>query len=458
MLEPSAASAWTYVRFGPVVRRPRRLLRYRPAVRPRAAFWIVLAVIIAAGAAVAVVIATGDDGEDPGRRSAPPAANLWIDSGGGNCRRRPTPAEYGDATACKTFSAAYDAARQGDVVMVKGGTYLDPELTGLVKGSPDADEPDVTFRAAPGERVAVRDIEVLVPHVSFAGIDLLEAAFKYSSETESKRAGDITVAGSDGHSMSVTSVWGFTLRDSDLGPNQHPDQPGDETQDALFIGAYPVGDGHHPKDVEIDDVVFHDVRRPIPEAHSDCLQLTAGERVTVRRSRFYACADADIIPKNDQGPISSLLIENNMFGAVTNEVSPAVNVSDTDGQSCGQVVIRFNSFERQGIRSTDIEECDISVYGNILHALNCAGFSIDAFTYNVIETGTPDCEDGTNYRVPDGDVGYVDRDDDSTFDLSLRPGSEAVDRGDPDRWPKTDQSGDDRPIGRAPDAGADERG
>jgi hypothetical protein len=389
----------------------------------------------------------------------PPVGNLWLDGSRGSCTRAAEPVEYGAAAACATFSSAYASARPGDRVLVKGGTYRERELQAPPKGDPNADEPDVHFSAAPGERVAVHDIEVFVPHVTFEGIDLLEAAFKYRSDGENERAGDITVSGSDGHSMTITSVWNFTLRDSDVGPQIHPGQPDDDTQDALFIGAYPVDDGHHPKNLTIDNVTFHDVVRPYEAAHSDCLQLTAGENVTVARSTFYNCADAGIIPKNDQGPIRDLLIENSFIGATVN-ASEEINFYDT-GRPCGDVVIRHNSVVGTiridgGEQPTD---CTLSVVGNVAESLSetrCNTSQATRLEHNVWESGMP-CGP-RNHVVSGGDAGYVNRSNDSSMDLRLRDGSAAIDRGDPADHPPLDHDGNRRYKGAAPDAGAHEAG
>ena len=46
----------------------------------------------------------------------------------------------------------------------------------------------------------------------------------------------------------------------------------------------------------------------------------------------------------------------------------------------------------------------------------------------------------------------------AAHDYHLAPGSAAIDRGDPNRYPATDIDGQTRPMGLAPDAGADEAG
>jgi len=398
-------------------------------------------------------------GETPVERRQPVVGQLWIDPTGGTCSRSAAPIAHRDAAACPTFEAAYRAARQGDTVLVKGGTYIDAELGGVAKGDPDEDEPDVRFLAAPDEPVRMHDVEVTVPHITFEDIDLLEAAFKYRSDVDGQLAGDITVINSDGHSMTVASVWNFTLLASDLGPQTHPGQPRDDTQDALFVGAYPVDDGHHPKHVRIEDVTFHDVVRPFPEAHSDCLQFTAGEDVVVRRSRFYNCADAAIIPKNDQGPIRDLVIENSVINETVNG-SEEINFFDT-GRPCGAISFRNNSVIGTiridgGEPGTD---CDLAVVGNITSSLSetrCATSQAGVLEHNIWETGVP-CG-ATNLVTPDGDAGFVNRANDASMDLRLIDRSEAVDRGHPTDHPAVDHDGVRRPVGAAPDAGAHEIG
>jgi hypothetical protein len=397
----------------------------------RSALVVVVGVVVAG--AFALVFAASSDDRAPERLPGsaapvvPDLAQLWIDQDGGSCRRRHTPDAHRPRAACGSFGDAYDAARQGDLVLVKAGTYMDAELTGEVKGDPDADEPDVTFRAAEGETVRLHDVEVLVPHITFRDIDLLEAGFKYRSDYEAQRAGDITVINSDGHSMTVSSVWNFTVKNSDIGPNRHPGQRGDETQDGVFVGAYPVDDGHHPTHLTFAGVTFHDALRPFDAAHSDCLQLTAGEDVRIVRSRFYRCADAAIIPKNDQGPIADLLIERNEINEVLN-ASEEINFFDT-GRPCGRVVIRDNSVV--GTIRVDAGEprtdCDLVVTGNLAASMSesrCDQSQARVLDANVWETGVACGE--ANRVLPGGDSGFVDRSNGRAMDLRLKADSEAA--------------------------------
>jgi chitodextrinase len=56
-------------------------------------------------------------------------ANLWVDANGGTCVRD-AGHTYADGTACGSFDAANDKCQNGDLVLVKGGTYSDQTVTG----------------------------------------------------------------------------------------------------------------------------------------------------------------------------------------------------------------------------------------------------------------------------------------------------------------------------------------
>ncbi len=50
-------------------------------------------------------------------------ANLWVDASGGSRSRTAAAAAYVDARACSTLNAAYQAAANGDTILVRGGSY-----------------------------------------------------------------------------------------------------------------------------------------------------------------------------------------------------------------------------------------------------------------------------------------------------------------------------------------------
>ena len=56
-------------------------------------------------------------------------ANLWIDPNGGSCTRSSTPVAYNPATSCATMDGAYHGAQDGDLVLVKNGSYGQQKFT-----------------------------------------------------------------------------------------------------------------------------------------------------------------------------------------------------------------------------------------------------------------------------------------------------------------------------------------
>ena len=71
-------------------------------------------------------------------------ANLWVDGGTGSCTRSATAVPYNRASACGTFDAAYQAASDGDLVLVVDGTYGQQKFT--TRGTKDWTS-GVTFQA-----------------------------------------------------------------------------------------------------------------------------------------------------------------------------------------------------------------------------------------------------------------------------------------------------------------------
>lgn len=367
--------------------------------------------------------------------------------------------DTGDCTnpgsPCATFGRAYDQANQGEVVQVAAGSYPSQTISGSPKGNPDADEDDVIF--VPDGAVTVEHILFHNPHIEVRDMTVTKWSVDYRREVESMRGSDVTVRNVDSGVADISSAWNVRVLGGDIGPNEGvPSDNYPWPQDGLIVNDF--GEGRHPSHILIDGVTFHDITRPTPDSHSDCLQFTSGVDVTIRNSRFYNCADVNIIPKNDQGPIQDFLVENNMFGAVVNG-PPSINLFDTPSQLCGDFTVRYNAFENQGLRADgDTAECNLVVVGNIFRSVNCTNYAADVAEYNVVETGPIPCLNETNYRVPDSDVGYVNRSNTSALDLRLRRGSEAIGRGHPEIYPESDFFGTARVAEPAPAAGAHERG
>jgi hypothetical protein len=211
-----------------------------------------------------------------------------------------------------------------------------------------------------------------------------------------------------------------------------------------------------PRDVVIDGATFHDYVRD--HEHMECLVIGGADGLAVRRTSFDNCAVFAIFLKHSGSQVMrDVTIENNVFAnSLSVAMSAMIKVTSPDSRPpCENVLLRHNSIDGKLVLS-DCGGGDVRWESNVFSHLP-GGVCEDrgawtSFDYNVIERGAP-C--GPNDVLLDGNAGYVDR---QSFDLHLSVSSPAVDRGNPFSFPATDIDGDPRPLGAAPDAGADEAG
>jgi len=217
--------------------------------------------------------------------------------------------------------------------------------------------------------------------------------------------------------------------------------------------------------VTFDGVAIHDQRICVSGEHSESLRLDAGSSyITVRNSRFYNNDDstsAIFVTTTAQGlnMPHDLTVENNFFGRTAMGCC-SFETQNPNVTVCTNYVIQYNSFA--GNDSPMMFQCpsanNVKVHANVGSFQSC---STGTWTYNVMQwSSRPSSCDGTNRWVSgpnwsDSALGYVDS---ANADFHLLPTSPALDAGDPVVFPLTDIDGDGRPLGGAPDAGANEAG
>ena len=352
------------------------------------------------------------------------------------------------AKPCRSVIRGYEAAALGGIVQLGGGKYPDQLLPGSSsKARTTAIADPVVFRPAPGAAVELGRLEINVPHVEFRDMSIAKWKARYNVDMPSSyAAGNLTFKNIKTHHFSFNAVQNVRIIGGEVGPNRNT-ETGDWPQDGIFIGAYPP-DKHPPTNILIDGVYVHDVREPNADAHSDCIQFTAGVNVVIRNSRFRNCEHADMMIKGDQGPIENFLIENNYLDR-TLSAYYSINLYETS-RGCRNVVMRNNT----ALQNFRLDACSGGVLtGNIQPSMssNTCSVATVKIDWNVYESGIR-C--GSNDRV--GSITYADR---AGFDLRLSAtGSAALDRGNPSSYPGADIFGTKRPLGGAPDAGAHERG
>jgi hypothetical protein len=244
------------------------------------------------------------------------------------------------------------------------------------------------------------------------------------------------------------------------GPYSPPCSGGSPTHDNPTItsgGSTPTGD-------VVRGATFHDMNaNNCPGSHMDCLQVAAANGLDIDANKFINCYSNDLILTGDFGVMNNITVENNWF-APTNAGTRELNWNAT--KNCPNAVVRYNTLEGTGMQFVCNTDGTAQAYGNIvprMDSFECGSSAIKATQdYEVASAGTLVAACGAHsYIAPDGLIDLVSRPADgalwTVFDYHLTATSEAIGRGNPAAYPNDDIDGQSRPLGGAPDAGADER-
>jgi hypothetical protein len=394
---------------------------------------------------VVVAFTRADSGSDqvtdtPARSTAgkqgpePPA--LYVSTSGDD------EADCSQDAPCKSWNAAYEKAAPGEVIELAAGDYGDVRIEQLARK--DGAE-RVLFRPAPNAKVAVGDLEIDGTH----DIEVRDV-------TSSK--------GWSIHGMAENIV----LRDVDIKDSEFGGWLGGTRNVEILggeIGAIDPNDGLHMNnadgenyDTVIDGIYMHDLTRARDEeSHVDCVQVGSAINLVIRDSRFVNCGTQGVfLSAYGGGTTRGVTLENNWIGPAQLGFQ-SIFVGDAQ-----DVSLRFNSVAGGGVFVDGIEKSTTTIVGNILAGTDAYGcqqlVALSAtFAYNVVPEECPEAED---HNVVDPKVNdhyvSVDARESAKFDLHLTREALAIDHGDPESFPKADYDGDKRPLGDAPDAGADE--
>lgn len=366
-----------------------------------------------------------------------PAVKLWVAPTGndGTCRR------LDRRRPCASFDRAYRLARPGDHVEVAAGTYA-PQTIRVDRSKTSS--VDVVFKPAPRARVTLRCDDDLSDCLAVEGKHVTVRSMRmadFPPLNGMPRQGGVCVCrGSDDVTfVNLDAGYFYSAGDNvriiggDYGPIV------DEVSKLEF------GEGRTTRNILIDGVFLHDHRSY--RSHPECLAFYAGDRVTIRNSRFNNCQTFGIFLSGDDVPIADTLIENNFFSN-TGDVSMSAHIKTRSNGRCSNLLFRFNTFVDDNI----ISECpgpNIRWHSNIFTHGGCE--PVGTFDYNVSLRGKCGPHD-----VVVRNLGLVNQ---RGLDFHLRPGSPARGRGNPTSVPRTDidRQRRPRPRGARPDAGADER-
>jgi hypothetical protein len=348
-----------------------------------------------------------------------------------------------EATACRTFDRAYQAAELGDTVEVAGGRYPSQPIFEVEGRTDEKDRPDVTFRPADGAEVTLRCwddgsncLAVEAHHVTVEGMRMADLKPLGGFE----RQGGVCIC---------RGSYDVTYRDLDAGylyiAGDHATVlGGDFGPITEFVSKIEYGDDGPSHDILIDGARFHDHRSF--ESHSECIAAYSGIDVTIRNSRFDNCEPFGIFLAPGANEVATgYTIENNLFentGGVP--MSAHIKTREDDGADCSGLTVRFNTF----IDDNVISECqgeDIRWHSNVFDLGGCG--AVGRFDHNVWLEGETTCGADANAQVADLGLDAEGR---------VTPESPAIEAGDPSDAPVDDIDGDLRLFATAPDAGADE--
>jgi hypothetical protein len=343
---------------------------------------------------------------------------------------------------CRTFNRAYRKARPGQTVHVAGGAYPGQRI--WFDGSKTSPR-DVTFVSTSRSPVVVHgEVVVAGRHVAFRGM-----RFAGGWQTRPS-ARDVTFSAIRTRHLFIFS--GSRIRV--FGGHVYPGPNGADYDSMISTRS---GSRTPPSNILISRVRFHgwvDVS-PSQANHIECLQIGSGVNLTIRKSRFWKCGTHDIFIRSwgtingGNHPLKNIRIENNFFGRTTDGYY-AIQLVDDLATSRTSFLVRNNS-SLQPFHD-NVRRGTIRFSGNAIANMSsweCGQSFRSRWHHNVFGSGRR-C--GWSDRV--GRLRFMNP---ATLDLRLRARSAAINRGDPDNYPRTDIQGQRRPRGGRPDAGADER-
>lgn len=350
----------------------------------------------------------------PAAKVPKPAASVFLSPKGSDRSSSCT-----QPAPCLSFDRAYRVARPGEIVEVAGGRYASQEIRPTVKSG----SARVIFRPAPGSAVEVGEIDVYGAHVEIQSMQL-------DGWYAKPGANDVTFRNVRTSSLFINSANNIRVIGGSVGPGENFDSQ---------IGGSPA-----PVNILIDGVYFHDWTRT-DDSHVECLQFGSGINVTIRNSRFANCATHDVFVRSwgPGYPLRNWVVENNVFDRTTDGYYTFKVNGDLNESGCGTFLIRYNS----AIQAMHAQDCPggVTFIGNLGPAQSCYG----TFASNVWY-GPRARRCNRSDRIV-RDPRFVDA---RALNLRLQPTSPAINRGDSRRFPTHDITGQRRPLGGRPDAGA----
>jgi hypothetical protein len=336
------------------------------------------------------------------------------------------------AAPCATLGRAYQVSSPGQTVSVAPGTY--PGQTIAADASKTATA-DVMFL---GNGASTGEIVIQASHLTLQ-------AFNTGGWTVSQGTTDITFRGvniSHGeffvNSATNVSVIGGVVD----GAGQYWSN-GNQVKTMSATAPVPSG-------ILFDGVTIQNYRRaPGSSDHVDCLHVMSVDGLTVRNAKFANCEAFDILFTMFLGPTpTNILVENSFFRCCGSGYY-SVQLGGGHGEDFHNVTIRNNSADKDMTVGTSNEVANVAFYNNDVPGIGgCDRGGVTA-DYNLLFSVSSKC--GSHDLLAAS--GFV-----SATDLHLAAGAPAINAALASQAPASDIDGQARPLGAAPDIGADEAG
>jgi hypothetical protein len=402
-------------------------------------------VALAIGTAIGVPV-VANNGGGGGGGGGPTGANLWIDTTGGTCTRQSTAGAWVDAQGCGSMQAALTAAQGGDAIIMKDGTYGAQTLATGEKASM------VTITAEDYRQVFVGQLESDVGNVTVSGVTGAGSGASLSDLRLVVRTGKTFIL--DG--FKGGSVW--------LDSNNIVIERGDFCNGGISTSGESdcMQWWNGVTNITLKNSILHDWTTANDTTnHNDFIQVfPSGSNLDID-GNIFDNGPTSIIQMGG-GAFSNVTFENNYFGLVNHCGNLASDSSTTRsgflrfrnnvyGSLCG--TYGFNDGSTTGTYTIDIS-------GNIYltTATTCSQHQAVSGGFNVFPTSaSATC--GTNPKKCTPTFLNGTPSAANGFDIRLSPSDTcAKDAGNASSFAPVDFFGTARPLGIAPDAGADEVG
>jgi hypothetical protein len=321
---------------------------------------------------------------------------------------------------------------------VAGGSYGPQSIP--VDGSKQSKK-DVVFRPSPGSAVSVSSLDVYGAHVKLERMRL--TSFPYLRTW--RQAADLTFHRLRAARFTIMGSHNVRLRGGNYGPSANA---------YSSIQSEGANDTKVATNVRLVGVTIHDYRQTDGSSHVDCLHIFGARGVVIRRSLFYNCeAFAILFTKIPGSPVptpTNVTIENNFIDCCGSGYF-SIYLGDQHGERWSNFLVRNNSTNKPiGIGYDNTTVSRLRFLSNIAPSFQgCHRAGVSAhynIWYHGSRCGRHDRVSASGFHAP------------GRHDFHLVRGAPAIGRGDPGSHLDKDYDGQRRPMGRLPDAGADERG